>query len=100
MMTSVGGRPPGSERKGPRTEQARIRKGRERAMAPLAIMGLSIQELTVILLIILVLFGARRIPEIARGLGQGIRDFRGSLKGENDAESTNDEKEPAKTTRS
>ena len=51
-------------------------------MAPLAIMGLSIQELMVILAIVLLLFGARKIPEIARGLGEGIRGFRTSLKGD------------------
>ena len=55
-------------------------------MAPLAIMGLSIQELMVILLIVLLLFGAKKIPEIARGLGEGIRGFRSTLKGD-DAES-------------
>ena len=53
-------------------------------MAPLAIFGLSVQELGIILLIIIVLFGARRIPEIAKGLGQGIRGFRGALRGDDD----------------
>ena len=33
-------------------------------------------ELLLILLIIFVLFGARKLPEIGRGLGQGIREFR------------------------
>lgn len=42
------------------------------------------QELAVILIIALLLFGGRRIPEIARGLGEGIRGFRSALKGEND----------------
>lgn len=53
-------------------------------MAPLAILGLSVQELAIILVIIIVLFGARRIPEIAKGLGQGIRGFRGALRGEDE----------------
>ena len=33
-------------------------------------------ELLLILLIIFVFFGAKKIPEIAKGLGQGIREFR------------------------
>ena len=38
--------------------------------------GLGTQELLVILLIILILFGAKKIPEIMRGLGKGIREFK------------------------
>jgi sec-independent protein translocase protein TatA len=49
---------------------------------PLALFGsFGFQELLVVLLIVVFLFGARRIPEIARGLGEGIRGFRSSLKG-------------------
>ncbi len=33
-------------------------------------------ELVVIVLIVLLLFGAKKIPELARGLGQGINEFR------------------------
>ncbi len=33
-------------------------------------------EILLILLIVLLLFGAKRIPEIARGLGKGIREFK------------------------
>ncbi len=50
-------------------------------MAPLAIFGsFGFQELIIVLLIVVFLFGARRIPEIAKGLGEGIRGFRSSLK--------------------
>ena len=38
--------------------------------------GLGTQELLVILILVLVLFGAKKIPEIMRGLGQGIREFK------------------------
>jgi len=38
--------------------------------------SLGFQELLVILLIVLVLFGARRIPEVGRSLGKGIREFK------------------------
>ncbi len=36
-------------------------------------------ELVIILLIVVLLFGARRIPEIAKGLGKGIREFKGAI---------------------
>ncbi len=42
--------------------------------------GLGPTELIVIFLGILLLFGAKRIPEIARGMGKGIREFQDSLK--------------------
>jgi sec-independent protein translocase protein TatA len=52
-------------------------------MIPLALFGpIGAWEIILILLIVVFLFGARRIPEIARGLGEGIRNFRGSLKGD------------------
>ena len=38
------------------------------------------QELIIILIIDLLLFGARRIPEIARSMGQGIREFKKATK--------------------
>jgi len=37
-------------------------------------------ELIIILVIVLILFGAKRIPEIASGLGKGIREFKKSIK--------------------
>ncbi len=38
--------------------------------------GLGMQELIIILIIVLVLFGATRLPEIGRGIGQAIRNFK------------------------
>jgi sec-independent protein translocase protein TatA len=38
--------------------------------------GLGIQELIVIFLIVMVLFGAKKLPEIGKGLGKGIREFK------------------------
>jgi sec-independent protein translocase protein TatA len=38
--------------------------------------GLGIQELMVIFLIIMVLFGAKKLPEMGKGLGKGIREFK------------------------
>ncbi|MCU0429297.1 MAG: twin-arginine translocase TatA/TatE family subunit [Cytophagaceae bacterium] len=46
------------------------------ATIQLLIMGLGIQELLVILVIFIFLFGAKKIPELARGLGRGIREFK------------------------
>ena len=37
-------------------------------------------EILVIFLVVLLLFGARRIPEMAQGLGKGIREFRKAVK--------------------
>jgi len=38
--------------------------------------GLGTQEILLILLLVLILFGAKKIPEMMRGLGQGIREFK------------------------
>jgi sec-independent protein translocase protein TatA len=42
--------------------------------------GIGVQELLLILLIILILFGAKRIPEIARGLGKSVSEFKKGVK--------------------
>ncbi len=41
-----------------------------------AFLGLGSAELIVIVLVVLLLFGGRKIPELMRGLGKGIRSFR------------------------
>jgi sec-independent protein translocase protein TatA len=43
---------------------------------------LGLWEILIIAFIILLLFGGKRIPEMMRGLGEGIRHFKDSLKGE------------------
>ncbi|MCA6078071.1 Sec-independent protein translocase subunit TatA/TatB [Fulvivirga sedimenti] len=42
--------------------------------------GLGGQEVLLILLVILIFFGAKKIPELARGLGKGIREFKDATK--------------------
>jgi sec-independent protein translocase protein TatA len=42
--------------------------------------SLGAPEILIIAIMILVLFGAKRIPELARGLGQGIKEFRQASK--------------------
>ena len=39
-------------------------------------MGLGIPELVVIVTILVLIFGANRLPELARGVGRGIRNFK------------------------
>jgi sec-independent protein translocase protein TatA len=41
------------------------------------------QEILIIALILLLLFGGRKIPELMKGLGKGIREFKDASKGEN-----------------
>jgi sec-independent protein translocase protein TatA len=41
-------------------------------------------EIVVVLIIALVVFGPKRLPELGRSLGKGIREFKGSVTGEND----------------
>jgi sec-independent protein translocase protein TatA len=43
-------------------------------------------ELVVVLIIALVIFGPKRLPELGRSMGKGIREFRGSISGKNDDE--------------
>jgi sec-independent protein translocase protein TatA len=42
--------------------------------------GIGVLELVLIFLALLLLFGAKRIPLIARGLGEGIRNFKGGIR--------------------
>jgi len=50
-------------------------------------------ELLIILVVVLVLFGAKRIPELAKGLGKGISEFKKGLKDVEDEINSNDAKE-------
>ncbi len=50
-------------------------------------------ELIIFLVIILLLFGAKRIPELARGLGSGVREFRSGVRGDGE-----EKKDPEKLT--
>lgn len=44
--------------------------------------GLGMGELIVILVIFMLVFGASRLPELGKGLGEGMRGFRDALKGD------------------
>jgi sec-independent protein translocase protein TatA len=41
-------------------------------------------EILILVLLVLLLFGAKKLPELARGLGQGIKEFKKSTKDESD----------------
>lgn len=43
-------------------------------------------EIVVVLIIALIVFGPKRLPELGRSLGKGIREFKGSVTGEIDDE--------------
>ena len=57
--------------------------------------GLGFQELLIILVIALIIFGPSKLPQIGSGLGKAIRDFKKGVGGE-DSEEITKEEEPAK----
>lgn len=58
--------------------------------------GLGPMELTIILIIILIIFGAGRLPEIGSGIGKGIRNFKKSVS-ETENEKIEDEEKEKKS---
>ena len=44
--------------------------------------SIGLPELLIILVVAVLLFGGKKIPEVAKGLGEGIRNFKNSLKGD------------------
>ncbi len=56
--------------------------------------GLGIGELALILVIVLIIFGAGKLPEIGEGLGRGIRNFRKQIKAPDEIDITPKSEEP------
>jgi sec-independent protein translocase protein TatA len=57
--------------------------------------SIGVPELLVILVLAAVLFGGKKIPELGKGLGEGIRNFRSSIKGDSTAADEAHSTEPA-----
>ena len=53
----------------------------------------SMPELLVILAIVVLLFGAKKIPDLAKGMGKGIKDFKKAIKDDDEVEAKADVKE-------
>ena len=53
----------------------------------------SISHWLVILAVVVLLFGAKKIPELAKGVGQGIKDFKKAIKEDEQAKTTVDQVE-------
>ena len=62
--------------------------------------GIGIPELIIVLVILLVIFGPKRLPGLGRSLGSGMREFKDSISGKNKDDDDEDEPralEPATT---
>ena len=55
--------------------------------------GLGMQEIIVIALIVLLLFGGKKIPELMKGLGKGVKSFKDGMKEEEEEASPDPSKE-------
>jgi sec-independent protein translocase protein TatA len=58
------------------------------------IAGLGTQELVLILIVVVLLFGASKLPELARGSGRALRIFKAETKGLTDSDDDDDLKTP------
>ncbi len=56
--------------------------------------GLGMQELVVILLIVLVIFGASRLPQLGEGLGKAIKGFKKGISGDDNSASDKESGKP------
>ena len=46
--------------------------------------GIGFQEILLVALIVLLFFGGKKIPELMKGLGKGVKSFKDGMKGEDD----------------
>ncbi len=59
-------------------------------------MGLGFNELLIILVIVVIIFGASRLPQLGKGLGEGIKNFKDSIRsGSEDEEKDEDKRKSA-----
>ena len=57
----------------------------------LGLIGLGLGEMVLVAGVLILLFGAKKLPGLARGLGEGIRNFKGELKEPRDHDRKNGE---------
>lgn len=65
-------------------------------ITPLLLGGLGTGELIVIVLVILLLFGAKRIPDLMKSMGKGVKSFKQGMKEVEDEINSADEPAPKK----
>lgn len=61
-------------------------------MMPLFIGGIGMQEILVIALVVLLFFGGKKIPELMKGLGKGVRSFKDGMNNPDNENDTQPEK--------
>ncbi len=54
--------------------------------------NIGLPEIAIVLIIALIVFGPKRLPELGRSLGKGIREFKGSISGEHDDDDDDDDR--------
>jgi sec-independent protein translocase protein TatA len=70
-------------------------------MGTLLFLGIGVQEIILIALLVLLFFGGKKIPEMMRGLGKGVKSFKEGINGTEDTkEDTKEDKEQKETSNS
>ena len=55
-------------------------------------------EIIILVVVLLLVFGSRRLPEIGRSVGKGMREFKNSVSGKDEPEELEDEQQPPELT--
>ena len=64
------------------------------ALLPLAVFGIGGMELVLILAVVLLFFGGAKLPQLAKGLGESVKEFKKASRDEDPSEKKADEKKP------